>query len=133
MGTRPRRCGGRAKGGPLGERAAGEALRGGKDYETVYWGKMSVNFRPRAFRRSEVEEAVRRAERDFPEVTDPVPDFSLLSVSRGPVRNQTAVVRFGDGGRPMLFRLVADREEGNYLPGLLRQVARHVRSRRGDR
>ena len=105
-----------------------------KDYETVYWGKMPVNFRPQAFRRSEVEEAVRRAERDFPEVSDLVPDFSLLSVSRGPVRNQMAVIRLGDESKPRLFRLVADREErDDLLPELLRKVAWHVRSRRRDR
>jgi hypothetical protein len=73
-----------------------------KGYATVYWGKMPVNFRPRAFRRSEVEEAVRQAERDFPDVLELVPDF----------------------------RRVEDREEGN-LPELLRRVARHVRLLRG--
>ncbi len=98
-----------------------------KDYETVYWGKLPVNFRPQAFRRSEVEEAVRQAERDFPDVLDLVPDFSLLAVSRDPRRNEMAVLRFGDESKPKVFRRVAAREEGN-LPGLLREVARRIRS-----
>jgi hypothetical protein len=106
-------------------------MANGKGYATVYWGKMPVNFRPRAFRQSEVEEAVRQAERDFPDVLDLVPDFSLLSVNRDPERNAVAVLRPGHEGRPMDFRRVAGREEGN-LPELLRRVARHVRSLRGQ-
>ena len=105
-------------------------MANGKGYATVYWGKMPVNFRPRAFRRSEVEEAVRQAERDFPDVLELVPDFSLLSVSRDPERNAVAALGPGHEGRPMAFRRVEDREEG-ILPELLRQVARHVRLLRG--
>jgi hypothetical protein len=101
-----------------------------KHYETVVWGKMPVNFRPRDFRRAEVEEAVRHVTHSFPDVLDLVPDFSLLSVSRDPERNAMAVLRFGDEGKPMAFRRVADREEGNLL-GLLCKVARYARSRRG--
>ena len=29
-----------------------------KGYETMYWGKMPINFRPRAFRGEEIERAV---------------------------------------------------------------------------
>lgn len=100
-----------------------------KHYETVTWGKMPVNFRPRDFRRVEVEEAVHHVTRSFPDVLDLVPDFSLLSVSRDPERNETAVLKFGDGSKPMVFRRAAAGEEGN-LPGLLWEVARRIRSRR---
>ncbi len=100
-----------------------------KLYKTVYWGKMPVNFRPQVFGKEEVEEAVRHAERYFPDVLDLVPDFSLLAVSRDPERNEMAVLRFGDESKPMVFRRVAAREEGN-LPGLLWEVARRIRSRR---
>jgi len=100
-----------------------------KHYETVTWGKMPVNFRPRDFRRVEVEEAVHYVTRSFPDVLDLVPDFSLLSVSRDPERNAMAVLRFGDEGKPMAFRRGVHREEGDLL-GLLYKVARHVRSRR---
>lgn len=50
----------------------------GKGYETVYWGKMSINFRLQAFRRKEVERAVAYATRSFPDVLGLVPDFSVL-------------------------------------------------------
>ena len=36
-----------------------------KGYETVYWGKMPINFRPQALRRKEVERAVAYATRSF--------------------------------------------------------------------
>ena len=53
-----------------------------KVYETAYWGKMPINFRPRAFRREEVEGAVDYATRSFPDVLDLVPDFSVLTVGK---------------------------------------------------
>ncbi len=100
-----------------------------KDYETIVWGKMPVKFRPRDFRRAEVEEAVRHLTRSFPDVPELVPDFSLLSVGRDPKRNAVAVLRPGDESKPTAFRRGVDREEGD-LVGLLCKVARHVRSRR---
>ena len=57
-----------------------------KGYETVYWGKMPINFRPQAFRREEVERAVAYATRSFPDVLDLVPDFSVLTVGTGQVQ-----------------------------------------------
>jgi hypothetical protein len=41
-----------------------------KGYETVYWGKMPVNFRLLAFRKQEVEKAVGYARRCCPDVLD---------------------------------------------------------------
>ncbi len=53
---------------------------GRKPYETVYWGKMPVNFLPQEFYTTEVAAAVGRAGRAFPDVLDLVPDFSVLEV-----------------------------------------------------
>ncbi len=98
-----------------------------KGYETVYWGKMPINFRPRAFRREEVERAVDYATRSFPDVLDLVPDFSVLIVGRDLESDETAVLVLGDEREAREFRRVAG--EGS-LEGLLWEVALRVRSRR---
>jgi hypothetical protein len=46
-----------------------------KGYETIYWGKMPVNFRLLAFHKEEVQKAVGYALRCCPDVLDLVPDF----------------------------------------------------------
>ena len=97
-----------------------------KDYETVYWGKMPVNFRPQAFRRSEVEEAVRRAERDFPEVSDLVPDFSVLTLGAGPGGDIEAALVLGDEREAMALRRGG--QEYWSLDGLLWEVALRIRA-----
>ena len=98
-----------------------------KGYETVYWGKMPINFRPRAFRREEVERAVVYAIRSFPDVLDLVPDFSVLTVGRDLGREETAVLVLGDEREARDFRLQAG--EGG-IEGLLWEVALHLRSRK---
>jgi hypothetical protein len=98
-----------------------------KGYETVYWGKMPINFRPQAFGREEVEEAVAYAARAFPDVLDLVPDFSVLTLGKDLGREQTAVLVLGDEREARGFRRVA--EEGS-LEGLLWEVALRVRSRK---
>jgi hypothetical protein len=55
-----------------------------KGYATVYWGKMPVNFRLQDFAKHEVEAAVGYAERSFRDVSDLVPDFSVLTLGAGP-------------------------------------------------
>jgi hypothetical protein len=97
-----------------------------KGYETVYWGKMPINFRPRAFRREEVERAVAYATRSFPDVLDLVPDFSVLTVGTDLGREETAVLVLGDEREARDFRRQAG--EGG-LEGLLWEVALHLRSR----
>jgi hypothetical protein len=54
-----------------------------KVYSTVYWGKMPVNFRPQDFPKHEVEAAIGYAERSFRDVSDLVPDFSVLTLGAG--------------------------------------------------
>ena len=98
-----------------------------KGYETVYWGKMPINFRPRAFRREEVEMAVAYATRSFPDVLDLVPDFSVLTVGKDLEREETAVLVLGDEREARDFRRQAG--EGG-LEGLLWEVALHLRSRK---
>ena len=98
-----------------------------KGYETVYWGKMPINFRPRAFRREEVEGAVAYATRSFPDVLDLVPDFSVLTVGKDLGREETAVLVLGDEREARDFRRQVG--EGN-LEGLLWEVALHLRSRK---
>lgn len=98
-----------------------------KGYETVYWGKMPINFRPQAFRREEVERAVVYATRSFPDVLDLVPDFSVLTVGKDLGRDHTAVLVLGDEREAREFRRVAG--EGS-LEGLLWEVALHLRSRK---
>jgi hypothetical protein len=100
-----------------------------KGYETVYWGKMPVNFRPQAFGREEVERAVAYATRSFPDVLDLVPDFSVLTVGMDLGREKTAVLVLGDEREARDFRRLAG--EGN-LEGLLWEVALRLRSRRGS-
>ncbi len=55
-----------------------------KGYATVYWGKMPVNFGPQDFPKHEVEAAIGYAERSFRDVSDLVPDFSVLTLGAGP-------------------------------------------------
>jgi hypothetical protein len=98
-----------------------------KGYETVYWGKMPVNFRPQVFRRDEVERAVDYDTRSFPDVLDLVPDFSVLTVGKDLGREETAVLVLGDEGEAWGFQRLAG--EGN-LEGLLWEVALRIRSRR---
>jgi len=76
-----------------------------KGYETVYWGKMTVNFRPQAFRKERVQEAVGYAGRAFPEVLDLVPDFSVMMLNKGPEGDTKTVLMLGD-----------EREAGEGLP-----------------
>lgn len=102
-------------------------VRSRKGYETVYWGKMPINFRPQAFGREEVERAVAYATRSFPHVLDLVPDFSVLTLGRDLGREQTAILVLGDEGEAREIRRVAG--EGN-LEGLLWEVALRIRSRR---
>ena len=98
-----------------------------KGYETVYWGKMPINFRSEAFRREEVEGAVDYATRSFPEVLDLVPDFSVLTVGKDLEREQTAVLVLGDEREAREFRRVAGKGS---LEALLWEVALRVRSRK---
>jgi hypothetical protein len=78
-----------------------------KGYGTVYWGKMPINFRPRAFGREEVEGAVAYATRSFPDVLDLVPNFSVLTVGKDLDRDETAVLVLGDEREARGFRRVA--------------------------
>jgi hypothetical protein len=71
-----------------------------KGYETVYWGKMPINYRLQAFRRKEVERAVASATRSFPDVLGLVPDFSVLTVGKDLGCEETAVLVLGDEGSP---------------------------------
>ena len=98
-----------------------------KGYETVYWGKMPINYRLQAFRRKEVERAVAYATRSFPDVLGLVPDFSVLTVGKDLGREETAVLVLGDEGEARGFR--RDAGEGN-LEGMLWEVALRIRSRR---
>jgi len=98
-----------------------------KGYETVYWGKMPVNFRPQAFRREEVERAVAYATRSFPDVLNLMPDFSVLTVGKDLGRDETGVLVLGDEREARDFRRLAG--EGN-LEGLLWEVALRLRERR---
>ena len=98
-----------------------------KGYETVYWGKMPINFRLQAFRRKEVERAVAYATRSFPDVLGLVPDFSVLTVGKDLGCEETAVLVLGDEGEPRGFR--RDAGEGN-VEGLLWEIALRIRSRR---
>jgi hypothetical protein len=97
-----------------------------KGYETVYWGKMPVNFRPQAFRKQEVEKAVGYAARCCPDVLDLVPDFSVLTIGKDPEGNNAAVLTLGEEGETRVLRRGA--REGN-LEGMLWEVALHLRSR----
>ncbi|MDP8951835.1 MAG: hypothetical protein M3N18_06310 [Actinomycetota bacterium] len=75
-----------------------------KGYATVYWGKMPINFRPRAFPQEEVEGAVGYAERSFPDVLDLVPDFSVLTLAKSPEGDNTkAVLMLGDEREARVF------------------------------
>lgn len=98
-----------------------------KGYETVYWGKMPVNFRPQVFRREEVERAVDYDTRSFPDVLDLVPDFSVLTVGKDLGREETAVLVLGDEREARDFRRQAG--EGS-LEGLLWDVALRIRARK---
>jgi len=67
-----------------------------KGYATVYWGKMPINFRPRDFSRHEVEAAVGYAERSFRDVSDLVPDFSVLTLGTEQEGETKAALVLGD-------------------------------------
>ena len=97
-----------------------------KGYETVYWGKMPVNFRLLAFRKEEVQKAVGYARRCCPDVLDLVPDFSVLTIGKDPEGNDAAVLTLGEEGETRVFR--HDAGERN-LEGILWEVALGVRSR----
>jgi hypothetical protein len=98
-----------------------------KGYETLYWGKMPINFRSRAFGREQVERAVACAPRSFPDVLDPVPDFSVLTVVKDLEHEETAVLVLGDEREARGFRREAG--EGG-LEGLLWEAALRIRSRK---
>ena len=102
-----------------------------KGYETVYWGKMPVNFRLLAFHKEEVQKAVGYARRGCPDVLDLVPDFSVLTIGKDPEGNDAAVLTLGEEGQTRVLR--RDAGEGN-LEGILWEVALGIRARgRGSR
>ncbi|HEV2743368.1 MAG TPA: hypothetical protein VGV91_09450 [Rubrobacter sp.] len=103
-----------------------------KGYETVYWGKMPINFRPKDFSKHEVEGAVDYAERSFRDVLDLVPDFSALTLGAGPEGDTEAVLVLGEEEARVFRR--ASREDGG-LEGLLWEISVRVRARgrRGTR
>ena len=105
-----------------------------KDYATVYWGKMPVNFRPQDFPKHEVEAAIGYAERSFRDVPDLVPDFSVLTLGMGPVGDTEAVLVLGDEREARVFRRGAQEEKGS-LEGLLWEISVRIRARgrRGTR
>jgi len=103
-----------------------------KGYSTIYWGKMPINFRPQAFPRHEVEAAVGYAQRAFRDVSDLVPDFSVLTLGIEPEGYTKAALVLGDEREARVFRRGA-REEDWGLEGLLWEVALCVRSRRRRR
>ena len=90
-----------------------------KGYETVYWGKMPVNFRLLA-----VQKAVGYALRCCPDVVDLVPDFSVLTIGKDPEGNDAAVLTLGEEGQTRVLRGGAG--EGN-LEGMLWEVALGIR------
>lgn len=102
-------------------------IKAKKGYETVYWGKMPVSFRRQVFRRAEVEEAVRYAERAFPDVSDLVPDFSSLTLGEEAGHEKRAVLKLGERAKPLNVRQEAP---GGNLKGLLGKVAALIRARR---
>src|SRR5829696_8064077 len=97
-----------------------------KGYETVYWGKMPVNFRPLAFHKEEVQKAVGYARRCCLDVLELVPDFSVLTIGKDPEGNDAAVLTLGEEGETRIFR--HDAGEGN-LEGILWEVALGIRAR----
>lgn len=99
-----------------------------KGYETVYWGKMPVNFRPQDFPKYEVEAAIGYAQRSFRDVSDLVPDFSVLTLSAGPGGDIEAALVLGDEREARALRR-GGRERWS-LDGLLWEVALRLRSRR---
>ena len=100
-----------------------------KGYETVYWGKMPVNFRLLAFHKEEVQKAVGYARRCCPDVLELVPDFSVLTIGKDPEGNDAAVLTLGEEGETRVFR--HDAGEGN-LEGILWEVALGIRARRRE-
>jgi hypothetical protein len=103
-----------------------------KGYATVYWGKVPINFRPQAVPKHEVEAAVGHAERAFRDVADLVPDFSVLTLGMGPVRETEAVLVLGDERETRVFQRGAPEEDGG-LEGLLWEISVCIRSRRRRR
>lgn len=97
-----------------------------KSYQTVFWGKMPINFRSGDFRIEEVEEAVNYATRAFPDVVDLIPDFSLLVVGKDAERKESAVVRFGGEDR---VRLIRHKGLKGDLKSLLCRVAMRIQLR----
>ena len=97
-----------------------------KGYETIYCGKMPVNFRLLAFHKQEVQKAVGYAMRCCPDVLELVPDFSVLTIGKDPQGNDAAVLTLGEEGQTRVLRRGAG--EGN-LEGMLWQVALGIRSR----
>ena len=95
-----------------------------KGYETIYWGKMPVNFRLLAFHKQEVQKAVGYAMRGCPDVVDLVPDFSVLTIGKDPQGNDAAVLTLGEEGQTRVLRRGAG--EGN-LEGMLWEVALGIR------
>ena len=95
-----------------------------KGYETVYWGKMPVNFRLLAFHKEEVQKAVGYARRCCPDVLELVPDFSVLTIGKDPQGNDAAVLTLGEEGQTRVLRGGAG--EGN-LEGMLWEVALGIR------
>ena len=107
-------------------------MKNRKGYATVYWGKMPINFRPRDFSRHEVEAAVGYAERSFRDVSDLVPDFSVLTLGTEQEGETKAALVLGDEREARVFRRGAPEEAGG-LEGLLWEISVCIRSRRRRR
>ena len=99
-----------------------------KGYSTVYWGKMPVNFRSQDFPKHEVEAAIGYAEGAFRDVSDLVPDFSVLTLGAGPGGDIEAALVLGDEREARVLRRGG--QEHWSLDGLLWEVALRIRARR---
>ncbi len=104
-----------------------------KDYATVYWGKMPINFRPQDFPKYEVEAAIGYAKRSFRDISDLVPDFSVLTLGAGPEGDIEAALVLGDEREARVLRRGG--QEHWSLDGLLWEVSLCIRAwrRRGAR
>jgi hypothetical protein len=103
-------------------------MANGRGYSTVYWGKVPVNFGPKAFRRGRVEQAVAYATRSFPDVLDLVPDFSVLTLGIEPEGDAEAVLVLGDERSARVFRRGGQEGEDWTLKGLMWEIALRVRA-----
>ena len=88
-----------------------------KGYSTVYWGKLPVNFRLQDFPKHEIEAAIGYAKRSFRDISDLVPDLSVLTLGAGPGRGIEAALMLGDEREARVLR--RDGKEHWSLDGLL--------------